>query len=87
MISELATALKLSRWDQVGLVVHDLDAAVKNFEPLLGEFNRINPGNMRYFYLGENTDVDMSVATAQYGNVQIEIIAVNSGSSPHSELP
>lgn len=86
MKSELATELNLPRCDQIGLVVKDIDSAVKSFEPLLGEFSLTNPGNMTYDYRGVEVDVDMSVATANHGDLRIEIIAVNSGASPHSEF-
>lgn len=86
MESELVKALDLPRCDQIGLVVENFDQAVQHFEPLLGEFTVLEPGSMTYDFRGEPVDVDMSVAVIMYGDLQIELIGVNSGASPHSEF-
>jgi hypothetical protein len=86
MKSELAIKLDLPRCDQIGLVVENFDQAVEHFEPLLGEFTILEPGSMTYDFRGEPIDVDMSVAVIMHDDLQIELIGVNSGASPHSEF-
>lgn len=86
MSEEIIEKLELSPCEQVGMVVRDMDAALKLYEPLFGPFTLMNPGNDSYAYRGGEAEVDLSLAFGKSGDLEIELIAVNSGTSPHSEF-
>jgi len=65
-----------SRFDHVGLVVRDLDRAIKYYESLgIGPWQTFQMGSLtdKTMY-GKPTDFDMNVAKAQLGNTAIEMI-------------
>jgi len=72
--------------DQVGFVVRDLDAACARYEALFGPWKRAESPLSGVWYRGTPTDVHLQLAFGRAGAVEIELIAVVSGASPHSEF-
>lgn len=78
--------LDLPPCDQVGFVVRDMDAALALYEPLFGPFTMMEPGRDSYSYRGEQAEVELQLAFGKSGELEIELIAVLSGHSPHQEF-
>lgn len=78
--------LGLSAIDQVSWVVEDLDRALEKFRPLFGEFTLMESTLEGTLYRGEPSDVTLRMAFGRSGGVEIELIQVVSGRSPHLEL-
>jgi methylmalonyl-CoA/ethylmalonyl-CoA epimerase len=86
MNAAIVEQLALSPCEQVGFVVRDMDAALAMYEPLFGPFTMMEPGNDSYSYRGKQADVDLQLAFGKSGDLEIELIAVKSGCSPHQEF-
>ena len=82
----MITSLGLPGIDQVGFVVPDIMAAMENYRPLFGEFALMNVTIDGADYRGENCDCDLKLAFAMSGNIQIELIELLAGQSPHGEF-
>lgn len=83
---EADAQLELPPCEQVGFVVRDMEKALALYEPLFGSFKRLDPGPMSYDFRGEQAEVDLQIAFGLSGELEIELIAVNSGRSPHQEF-
>ena len=86
MNTPIVEQLQLSPCEQLGFVVRDMDAALALYTPLFGPFTMMEPGNESYNYRGKATDVDLQLAFGKSGELEIELIAVKSGYSPHQEF-
>jgi methylmalonyl-CoA/ethylmalonyl-CoA epimerase len=78
---------KLPPVDHVGIVVKDIDKAVKFYETAFGwgPFKVMEtPTTMDYN--GKPENVRMKIALAQCGPLQIELIQVLEGETPHSKF-
>ena len=72
--------------DQVGFVVLDLNESVVNYTTLFGEFEIWEPTHIEAAdYRGEKADCTLLIATAQNGELEIELIQILEGKSPHLE--
>ena len=72
--------------DQIGFVVFDLKASVRNYEPLFGEFDIWEPTIIKAAdYRGKLADCTLLIATAHTGELEIELIQALDGYSPHLE--
>ncbi len=82
---ELAS-LGLPPIDQVGFVVHDLDAAIARYGPLFGPFHRIDGSVQGCDFRGRTADVELDIAFGRSGTLEIEFIQWRGGDSPHAEF-
>ena len=79
-------ALNLSPLDQIGFVVKDIEASIKLYDPLFGLFSMMEPDEMIYLYRGVEEPCKMRLAFGKTGNIEIELIELISGKSPHKEF-
>lgn len=86
MSNDVRAALSLPQMDQVGFVVRNLDQALALYEPMFGDFARMDPGPMEYDYRGRDETCEMRIAFAKSGDVEIELIEWVSGGCPHKEF-
>lgn len=81
-----AAACILPPIDQVGYVVRDVDAAVRQYQPLVGNFEIARYDLTDVDYRGRNASCTLKIATARSGNLEIELIEVVDGVSYHREF-
>lgn len=86
MSASIEEQLQLPPCEQVGFVVRDMEAALALYEPLFGPFTRMDTGSDSYSFRGEQAEVDLQLAFGKSGDLEIELIAVASGRSPHQEF-
>lgn len=86
MTQEIAAALGLPPIDQVAWVVKDLGRALETFEPLFGPFATMEAALEGALYRGRPADVTLKMAFGRSGPLEIELIEVVSGESPHREI-
>jgi Glyoxalase/Bleomycin resistance protein/Dioxygenase superfamily len=86
-MSESVTGeLGLPPIDQVSYVVKDVDRALERFEPLFGSFQVMEVTLEGTLYRGRPADVRLKLAFGRSGPIEIELIEVLSGESPHKEF-
>jgi 4-hydroxyphenylpyruvate dioxygenase-like putative hemolysin len=81
-------AVRLPPVEQIGIVVRDVDQAVEYFTSTFGwgPF-KIREGEQKGFtYDGRTGDCRLKMAFARSGNVEIELIQVLEGETPHSDF-
>ena len=78
--------LDLPPMDQVGFVVPDMDTALQLYEPMFGPFNRMDTEVEQADFRGNPTDCTLKLAFGKSGDVEIELIEITSGNSPHQEF-
>ena len=73
---------------QVGLVVRDMDKAVKRFSVLgFGPFTpKMLPPGTKEWFRGKPFHVNVDVKATMVGNVELELCQPVSGESPHQEF-
>ncbi|MBA7700894.1 hypothetical protein ES703_109619 [subsurface metagenome] len=73
---------------QVGVVVRDMDQAVKRLESLgIGPFeSRLLPPDREEWYRGQPHKANVKISMAQVGDVQLELIEPLEGKSVHGEF-
>lgn len=81
----IAEKLGLPPVDQVGFVVRDLDKALETFGALFGDFQTMETALEGAWYRGRPADVTLRIAFGRSGSLEIELIEVVSGESPHRE--
>jgi 4-hydroxyphenylpyruvate dioxygenase-like putative hemolysin len=86
MPPNLASELGLPPVDQVAWVVHDLDRTLETFSALFGEFQTMEHTIEGANFRGHKADVTLKLAFGRSGPLEIELIQVVSGESPHSEM-
>jgi methylmalonyl-CoA/ethylmalonyl-CoA epimerase len=86
MSSDLANRLGLPPIDQVAWVVRDLDRALTTFAALFGEFHTMEHAIEGADYRGRKADVRLKMGFGRSGPLEIELIEVVSGESPHREM-
>ncbi len=84
-LDSLANDLGLPPIDQVAWVVDDLDRALETFGPLFGPFSKLESPLVGTNYRGRRADVTLKIAFGRSGPLEIELIEVVSGESPHRE--
>lgn len=85
-MSDIQQKLDLPPADQIGFVVPDMDQALAHYRPLFGEFSMMQSPVEGALLHGEPADCDLTLAFGKSGDLEIELIAVNSGKSPHQEF-
>ena len=67
--------LKIEKIDQVGLVVNNIEEKIRELEALgIGPFTKMSLDNLKIEYKGEESRVNMKLALAHTGTIQIELI-------------
>ena len=82
----ISAQLELPAADQIGFVVNDLEQAIAQYQPIFGEFSRMDASVTAADYRGSPADAELKLAFAQSGQLQIELIQWVSGDSPHKEF-
>ena len=73
--------------EQVGIVVKDMDKAVEFYESLgMGPFQVMEVNLEGCMYRGKPTDCRMKLAMAGAGPIEIELIQILEGETPHTEF-
>lgn len=72
--------------DQIGFVVKDLDAWVRQFGPVFGPFTFMDGSVQGADFRGRSEDVGLKIAFGSSGDLEIELIQWQDGTSPHSEF-
>jgi catechol 2,3-dioxygenase-like lactoylglutathione lyase family enzyme len=70
----------------VGFVYRDLARAVALYTPLFGPFTYLDAVVEGARYRGEPADVSMQLAFGKSGDIEIELIQIIAGRSPHQEF-
>ena len=86
MDESVAQQLGLPPIDQIGFAVADMEAALALYEPLFGPFMLLDVPITGADFRGVPTDCHLQVALGKSGDLEIELIAVLSGNSPHREF-
>ncbi len=79
-------SLGLPPIDQVGYVVRDLDAALLRYGPIFGPFQVMEAPLNGALLRGQPRDCTLRLAFGRSGGLEVELIAVASGDSPHAEF-
>lgn len=85
MSSSSFGALGLGPIDQVAYVVHDLAASLPRYEALFGPFEVAEARMTDCTIRGRQADCTLKLAVNRSGPVEIELIQVLEGETPHSE--
>ncbi len=86
MSESMTGELGLPPIDQVSYVVANMDRALERFEPLFGKFQLMDITLEGALYRGRPTDVTLNLGFGHSGGIEIELIEVVSGDSPHKEF-
>ncbi|MEO2167280.1 MAG: VOC family protein [bacterium] len=86
MNKSVAETLGLPPVDQVAWLVHDIDTALRTFEPLFGNFTRMKSEIQGSTFRGKKTDMKLDLAFGKSGELEIELIAVLEGDGPQREF-
>ncbi len=83
--TELAKTLDLGPVDQISYAVENLERALPHYEALFGRF-RVSEAPLKdVTYRGKQIDCRLKLAIAQSGPIEIELIEVLEGETPHGE--
>jgi methylmalonyl-CoA/ethylmalonyl-CoA epimerase len=72
--------------DQIGMVVRDLDTAMKLYDPLFGPFTIVEGTVEAADYRGQPADCHLKCAFGRSGELEVELVEWVSGHSPHREF-
>jgi methylmalonyl-CoA/ethylmalonyl-CoA epimerase len=88
MTQDKKSAIKLPPVEQVGIVVKDLDKAMEFYCNTfgMGPFQVMDVSLKGCIYRGRPTDCRMKLAMARSGPIEIELIQVLEGETPHTEF-
>ena len=86
MSGSVTGELGLPPIDKVSYVVEDIDRALERFEPLFGSFHVVETELKGTLYRGRAADVTLRIGFGRSGPIEIELIQVVSGDSPHKEF-
>ncbi len=71
--------------DQIGYVVEDIDASMPHYEALFGPFQSFEAQLDGALFRGREIDCKLKISTNNSGPIEIELIQVLAGETPHSE--
>jgi len=80
------TSLGLPPIDQIGFVVHSVQAAGELYAPLYGPFRSYRFPIVGTTYGGRTVDVDVDVLIGRSGDVAVELIECTNGVGPHADF-
>lgn len=83
---EQSVAATLPPLDQIGFVVRDVDAAIRQYQPLIGSFAVAQYDLEDVDYRGRKASCTLKIATARSGDIEIELIEVIAGEAYHREF-
>jgi len=88
MVEKKTNGVKLPPVEQVGIVVKDMDQAIANYSAAFGwgPFNVSEVELKGCLYRGQPSDCKLKMAFFQSGSIEIELIQVLEGETPHSEF-
>ena len=88
MLEDRTHPIKLPPVEQVGIVVKDIERTVKHYETTFGwgPFNIAEVNLEGCMFHGKPTDCRLKMAFASSGPIEIELIQVLEGDSPHKEF-
>ena len=83
--TDLAKTLDLGPVDQISYAVENLEHALPRYEALFGRF-RVSEASLKdVTYRGKQIDCRLRLAITQSGPIEIELIEVLEGETPHTE--
>lgn len=82
----LQAQLDLAPMDQVGFVVPDIEQAMKDYGPLFGPWQQMEVDLQDADFRGENNHCYIKMAFGKSGDLEIELIEITDGVSPHTEF-
>ena len=82
----LQQKLNLPPIEQIGFVVPDIHAAMAAYEPLFGPWNLMEVDVEEADYRGKKETCRIKMAFGYSGELEIELIELVSGNSPHREF-
>jgi len=85
MSNETTDRFGLGGVDQIGYVVADMAASMPHYEALFGPFAVFEAQLDGALFRGQQIDCKLKIATNNSGPVEIELIEVLEGETPHSE--
>jgi len=85
MSSAISQAFDLGPIDQIGYVVRDVDEALPAYEAIFGPFDVGESPLPGCTIRGQEADCRLKLAVNRTGPVEIELIEVLEGETPHSE--
>ena len=88
MAEQKAPRVKLPPVEQIGIVVEDMDKAIEYYSSVFGwgPFEVRDFGSMPYTYRGQVSNAHLKLAFAKSGPLEIELIQVLEGETPHTEF-
>jgi 4-hydroxyphenylpyruvate dioxygenase-like putative hemolysin len=88
MAEQTKPRVQLPSVQQVGIVVRDVDRAVQYYSSTFGwgPFQVMELELKGFTYRGRRSDGRLKVALAQLGPIQIELVQVLEGKTPHSDF-
>ena len=85
MSQSTAERFGLGGVDQIGYVVADLETSMPHYESLFGPFQVYEAKLDGALFRGKEIDCKLKIATNNDGPIEIELIQVLEGETPHSE--
>jgi hypothetical protein len=82
----LPEKMALPPLDQIGFVVADIEKAMQDYAPLFGPWHVFDADIENADLRGKPASCKLRIAMAKSGDVEIELIEVLEGQSPHSEF-
>lgn len=83
---QLREKLALPQIDQIGFVVPDIEQAMASYEALFGPWTTMDAEVEAAEFRGETLDASLRLAFGKSGDLEIELIEITGGNSPHREF-
>lgn len=86
-MSKQEPLVQLPAVEQVGIIVKDLDKAIEYYTSVfgIGPF-RVRETRRKFLYKGKPAECCLKIAIAMSGPIEIELIQVIEGESPHADF-
>jgi len=86
MTGDIQKKLELPQLDQIGFVVPNMEEAIARYDGMFGPFSEMSTDVEAADFRGKPTDCSLKLAFGKSGDVEIELIEIVSGNSPHKEF-
>jgi methylmalonyl-CoA/ethylmalonyl-CoA epimerase len=83
--SAVAQDFKLGEMDQVAFVVRNMDQALPAYEAIFGKFHVMPLPPMPAKFRGKDISIQMKLAFAKAGSLEIEVIEASGDTGPYGE--